>query len=369
MKIVNSIGLSFCQMMQRLPPLPSIQEIIRIYGLSARKKLSQNFLLDLNLTKKIVKSAGILDGCIVIEVGPGPGGITRPLLNSNANKIIVIEKDSRFLPSLQILAEASKQRLEAIHGDILSTNLSSLIPSACQTQWDSSPPLVHIIGNLPFSVSTPLIIQWLHSISTRSSAWSLGRIPLTLTFQKEVAERIVAPPKSEYRCRLSVMCQYLCDVKLKFSIPGRAFVPPPKVDVGVVHFVPKIKPLINQPFKVVEKVNRHLFHLPNKYCSKAVSTFFPLEREDLCTDMIELSGINPEKRPFELSVEDIRRFCDAYVEILKREPELFEYDFRSQASSKERRNKGNLIQSLEDQIGNSNHFDDDESYLKGVGVR
>lgn len=353
--------------MQRLPPLPSIQEIIRIYGLSARKKLSQNFLLDLNLTKKIVKSAGTLDGCIVIEVGPGPGGITRPLLNSTANKVIVIEKDSRFLPSLQVLAEATKHRLEVVHGDILSTNLQSLIPPDCQTQWESSPPQVHIIGNLPFSVSTPLIIRWLDSISTRSSAWSRGRIPMTLTFQKEVAERIVAPPKSEYRCRLSVMCQYLCDVKLKFSIPGRAFVPPPLVDVGVVHFVPKIKPLINQPFKVVEKVNRHLFNMPNKYCSRAVSTFFPLEREDLCTEMIELSGIDPKTRPFEFSIADVRKFCDAYVEIIKKEPQLFEYDYRSKLSSKERKNKQNLIQSLEDQIGRTNDVDEVDSYLEGVG--
>ncbi|GFO19293.1 rRNA adenine n(6)-methyltransferase, partial [Plakobranchus ocellatus] len=254
----------------RLPPLPTIQEIIRIYGLTARKKLSQNFLLDRNLTRKILKAAGNLSKFCVIEVGPGPGGLTRSILATDASKVVLIEKDRRFIPSLQILAEASQQEVEVIEGDILSYNLESAVPQDYEKPWQGTIPEIHIIGNLPFSVSTPLIIQWLDDISSQSGLWSFGRVPMTLTFQKEVAERIIAPPRSEFRCRLSVMCQYLCHASLKFAIPGKAFVPPPKVDVGVVKFVPRKEPLIRQPFSLVERINRHLFHHPNKYCVKAL---------------------------------------------------------------------------------------------------
>ncbi|XP_059173799.1 dimethyladenosine transferase 1, mitochondrial-like [Physella acuta] len=335
---------------QRLPPLPTIQEIIRIYGLRAKKNLSQNFLLDLNLTRKMVKSAGNLNGAFVIEVGPGPGGITRSLINTNASKIVAVEKDRRFMPSLQVLSAASKGRLDVILGDIMDTDLISLIPPELHAEWHSSPPKVHIIGNLPFSIATPLIIQWLRNISEKSAAWRLGRVPLTLTFQKEVAERIVAPPKSEHRCRLSVMCQYLCDVKLQFIIPGKAFVPPPEVDVGIVTCIPKVEPLIQQPFKLVEKVNRHLFHLPNKYFTKTLSTLFPLVREDLCYNILETTGLDPKLRAFEMTMEDIRKVCDAYAGIIEKEPQLFEYDFRSKVDSKERRYEGNLILALEEKL-------------------
>lgn len=339
--------------MSRLPPLPTIQEIIKIYGLSARKKLSQNFILDMNLTRKIVKSAGKLDDGIVIEVGPGPGGITRSLLNTGARKVIVVEKDRRFLPSLEILAEASKHRLQVIHGDILDFNLQTVLPEEYKEAWDSTPPNIHLIGNLPFSISTPLIIQWLHSMSKMSDAWRFGRTPCTLTFQKEVAERIIAPPKSEYRCRLSVMCQHLCDVKLKFTIPGKAFVPPPEVDVSVVKFVPLKEPLIRHPFKLVEKVSRHLFHYPNKFIIKPVRTLFPLEREDLCCEMMEQSQLNPEIRAYELSIEDVGKLCDAYAKIVDKEPDIFTYDFRSKHNAAIRKDKNNVISAFEEKILNS----------------
>uniref|UniRef100_A0A0B7BIC6 rRNA adenine N(6)-methyltransferase n=1 Tax=Arion vulgaris TaxID=1028688 RepID=A0A0B7BIC6_9EUPU len=314
--------------MSRLPPLPTIQEIIRIYGLSARKQLSQNFLLDMNLTDKIVRAAGKLDSRVVIEVGPGPGGITRSILNTSASRLIVIEKDKRFLPSLQILKETSNHRMEVIHGDVLDFNLQSLLSMDYKTEWKDRLPNIHIIGNLPFSVSTPLIIQWLRSMSKMSGAWSYGRTPCTLTFQKEVAERIIAPPKSEYRCRLSVMCQYLCDTKLKFTIPGKAFVPPPEVDVGVVKFVPLKEPLIHQPFALVEKVCRHLFNTPNKYFIRGVRSLFPVERDDLSSQIMEMCGLNPQMRAFELSVQEIGQICDAYAKIVEKEPEILTYDVR-----------------------------------------
>ncbi|PVD23825.1 hypothetical protein C0Q70_17099 [Pomacea canaliculata] len=152
----------------RLPPLPSMQDLIRLYQLRARKQLSQNFLLDMNLTRKIVKSAGKLDGGFVCEVGPGPGGITRSLLNTGAHHVAVVEKDRRFLPSLQLLSEAAQGRLSIHSGDILSFNMENIIPENLAVPWDSAPPNIHIIGNLPFSVSTPLIIMWLAAMSNQT---------------------------------------------------------------------------------------------------------------------------------------------------------------------------------------------------------
>lgn len=348
--------------MIRLPPLPTIQEIIRIYGLSARKKLSQNFLLDLNLTRKIVKSSGNLTNCCVVEVGPGPGGLTRSILRTGAKKVFVIEKDSRFIPSLKLLQEASENRLEIFIGDILSFNMEDVVEEEYGRPWHEDTPDIHVIGNLPFSVSTPLIIRWLDSISKQSNVWKYGRAPMTLTFQKEVAERIIAPPQSEYRCRLSVMCQYLCNVSLKFSIPGRAFVPPPKVDVGVVKFVPRREPLIKQSFLLVERINRHLFHHPNKYCVKSLGTLFPPDREDLVWTMLELSEIKSNVRPFELTNEQVGQLCDAYATVIAREPDILTYEFRSKKSAKERRQKVTRILALEQKFLSG--FDEDDHAMR-----
>jgi dimethyladenosine transferase 1 len=149
--------------------------------------------------------------------------------------------------------------------------MSNLFPSTKASKWTADPPNIHIIGNLPFNVSTPLIVQWLNSISQRSDAWKYGRVRMTLTFQKEVAERMIAPILNDQRCRLSVMCQYLCDVRHVFTIPGRLFVPEPDVDVGVVHFTPHVQPKINAPFEYVEKLLRHVFHYRQKKCKHGLT--------------------------------------------------------------------------------------------------
>ena len=142
--------------------------------------------------------------------------------------------------------------------------MTDIFPKEAAQPWTGKPPNIHIIGNLPFNVSTPLIIKYLNDISTQSEAWSLGRVQLTLTFQKEVAERLAAPMLDKQRSRLSIMSQYLCHVQHKYTIPGRAFTPVPEVDVGLVHFVPKCKPEIQQPFKLVEKLVRHVFQYRQK---------------------------------------------------------------------------------------------------------
>lgn len=155
-------------------------------------------------------------------------------------------------------------------GDVLRFDLQNLFPEDLVRPWDAEPPDIHLMGNLPFNVSTPLIIKWLHEMSERRGPWRYGRTKLTLTFQKEVAERIVAPILTDQRSRLSIMCQYLADVKHNFTIPGKVFQPAPDVDVGVVTIVPLKEPKIDLPFKLVEKVVRHVFHFRRKMCKRGV---------------------------------------------------------------------------------------------------
>lgn len=259
----------------RLPPLPSINDVVRLYRIKALRRLSQNFLMDPKLHRKIVNATGGVKGCHVCEVGPGPGGITRAILEKGAEHVVVIEKDPRFIPSLELLASAADNRLLIRLGDIMTYDMKDMFPKDLAREWNGPSPPIHIIGNLPFNVSTFLIVKWLRDMSNRTGVFSYGRVKLTLTFQKEVAERIVAPMLGDQRCRLSVMCQHLCNVEHKFTLSGRSFLPKPKVDVGVVHFVPLIEPLINFPIEYVEKFLRHVFHFRQKnmqsWCNDFVS--------------------------------------------------------------------------------------------------
>ncbi len=160
--------------------------------------------------------------------------------------------------------------MKIYHGDVLKFDMENIISPDYSRPWDDHAPNVHLIGNLPFSVSTPLIIKWLSAMSEQSGPWKHGRAKLTLTFQKEVGERLEAPLQSRQRCRLSVMAQYLCHVKTLFTIPGSVFVPKPDVDVAVVHFIPRKEPLIKAPFSTVEKFVRHTFHYRQKMCKHGI---------------------------------------------------------------------------------------------------
>ncbi|KAK7862924.1 hypothetical protein R5R35_002971 [Gryllus longicercus] len=314
----------------RLPPLPSIRDIISLYKINALRKLSQNFLLDTRIIDRIVKTAGRIEDGYVCEVGPGPGGITRSILKRNPRRVIVIEKDKRFLPSLELLADASQGHMDIILGDVMSYKMDKVFPDDYCKPWDGPPPNIHLIGNLPFNVSTPLIIKWMKSISEKNSAWTYGRTKMTLTFQKEVAERLVAPISSDQRCRLSVMCQNWCKITHKFTIPGTAFLPKPEVDVGVVHFEPLVQPIINLPFEIVEKVVRCIFSFRQKYCVRGIETLFPKKiRVSFAKEMYEIAEVNPQTQPFRLNLEEFRRLCEAYKLICDRDPRLLKYNHRA----------------------------------------
>ncbi|XP_045918473.1 dimethyladenosine transferase 1, mitochondrial [Micropterus dolomieu] len=315
----------------RLPPLPTVGELIKLYNLRAEKQLSQNFLLDLRLTDKIVRQAGSLRDAYVCEVGPGPGGLTRSILNAGAADLLVVEKDTRFIPGLKLLSEAAPGRLRIVHGDILTYRMDRGFPINISKAWEEDPPNLHIIGNLPFNVSTHLIIKWLENMANRTGPFIYGRTRLTLTFQKEVAERLTASTGSKQRSRLSVMAQYLCTVHNCFTIPGRAFVPKPEVDVGVVHFTPLVQPQIQQPFKLVEKVIRNVFQFRRKHCHKGVEKLFPEAcRVELTQEMMQKADVDPTLRPPELTIPQIRALADAYAHLCTHEPTLLSYEFREE---------------------------------------
>lgn len=170
----------------------------------------------------------------------------------------------------QMLNDASGGMMRVFKGDILKFDMETIFPSEMSVEWSQKPPNLHIIGNLPFSVSIPLIIRWLRDISLQQGAWRHGRVPLTLTFQKEIAQRMTAQVMNRQRSRLSIICQYLCTVQHQFTISGQSFVPAPDVDVGVVRFVPRIEPLIRAPFPIVNKLVRHVFHYRSKMCKHGI---------------------------------------------------------------------------------------------------
>lgn len=316
----------------RLPPLPTIRDLIRLYKLRALKQLSQNFLMDERITDKFVKAAGKIHNNYICEVGPGPGAITRSIIKRCPKKLIVVEKDPRFLPTLELLQEASQgfTDMQIEIGDIRSYNFEVGFQNNVKYDWLGLVPPIHLVGNLPFSVSTILLVDWLNAISQKRSAWLFGRSTMTLTFQKEVAERIVAQVTEKQRCRLSVMCQMWCDVDYKFTIPGTAFVPKPDVDVGVVTLIPKKYPLVDLPFAMVEKVVRTVFNMRQKHCRRGVEVLFPKDlRETLGPRLFQLADVDFTARPFELSNEEFARVCYAYKMLSDQYPEIDGYNFRA----------------------------------------
>lgn len=272
--------------------LPPLREIIRDHGLRAEKSLGQNFLLDLNLTSKIARTAKTIDGRNVFEIGPGPGGLTRAILKTNAQKLIAIEYDTRAIEALKSLQEASQGRLVVEHRDALKTDLLDLAKG-----HSLKGPLV-IVANLPYNIATPLLTGWLEQIHADPENYS----EMVLMFQKEVAQRIVAGPSNKTYGRLSIISQWLCDCKIAFDVPASAFTPPPKVTSSIVRMVPKkqLKPLPD--FAIMEKITAAAFGQRRKMIRSSLKEYLP---------QIEACGLRPEARAEELSVEDFAALAHA----------------------------------------------------------
>ena len=249
--------------------LPSLRETLDAHGLLAKKSFGQHFLLDLNVTRKIVRLAGPFEGRAVIEVGPGPGGLTRALLESDAGPVVLVEKDPRFLPLLGELDDGSG-RLRIVEGDALKVREAELVEGPA-----------HVVSNLPYNVGTVLLIKWL------TGPWTPHA--LTLMFQKEVAERIVAGPGDDAYGRLAVIAQAVCEARLVMHLPAAAFTPPPKVASAVVHLVPKTDRPDRETLKRLERVTAAAFGQRRKMLRSSLKT---LGGAALC----EAAGIAPDDR-------------------------------------------------------------------------
>jgi len=208
-----------------LDDLPPLRETLAAHDLLARKSFGQHFLLDLNVTGKIARLAGPFEGRAVIEVGPGPGGLTRALLETDASKVIVVEKDPRFIPLLEELQAVSGGKLVIVEGDGLAVDETALLAEHAGSVAG------HLVSNLPYNVGTPMLIKWL------TGPWL--PFSMTLMFQKEVAERIAARPGDDAYGRLAVIAQAVCEARVVMDLPARAFTPPPKVASAVVRLDPK----------------------------------------------------------------------------------------------------------------------------------
>lgn len=263
-----------------LDALPPLREVIAAHGLRAEKSLGQNFLLDRNITDKIARQVSNIKEKHIIEIGPGPGGLTRSLLRIGAKKVLAVEFDGRAVAALEELKAASPGRLEIIHADALKTDLTAL-----------APPLRTIAANLPYNIATPLLVGWMAQIRENRGVYD----EMILMFQKEVAQRICAQVGTKAYGRLSVLCQWLCETKKLFDLPPSAFTPPPKVTSSVVRFVPKALGSDQPAFEAVEKITAAAFGQRRKMIRSSLKAY---EAE------IEKLGIDPSKRAEDLSVEE-----------------------------------------------------------------
>ena len=271
---------------EKIDALPPLRDVIKSYGLDAKKSLGQNFLFDLNLTGRIARAAMPLDGT-VIEIGPGPGGLTRALLMAGAEKVIAIEKDRRAIEALGSLVIAAEGRLEIIEGDALEVDIKTLGEAGKRRQ---------IVANLPYNIATGLLLNWLDDLDHLDA--------MTLMFQREVGQRITAEVGGAAYGRLAVMAQWLCQVRSVFDIPPQAFVPPPKVTSSVVQLIPREQPLANADKTCLEDVTRALFGQRRKMLRSSIKT---LKIEGLL-DGLALSG---DERPERLHIEDFCAIAEA----------------------------------------------------------
>ena len=273
--------------------LPPLREVIKAHDLVAKQQLGQNFLLDLNLTARIARAAGDLSACDVLEVGPAPGGLTRGLLAEGARRVLAVEKDPRCLPALEEIAAAYPGRLEVICGDALEVDALAHL----------TPP-VRVVANLPYNVGTELLIRWL-----RPQVWPPFWESLTLMFQKEVAERIIAKPRSDHYGRLALLVQWRCDAKIVLHLPPEAFTPAPKVHSAVVHLTRLPAPRYPADEAVLMRLTAAAFNQRRKMLRSSLKGLAPeIEAK------IIAAGLEPTARAEEISLEG---FCALARELAK----------------------------------------------------
>ncbi len=263
--------------------LPPLREVIEAYGLKANKALGQNFLFDLNLTRRIARAAFPLDGFTIVEVGPGPGGLTRALLAEGAARVIAVERDTRAIPALEEIARHYPGKLEIISGDAMDIDWANLVKGPAK-----------IVANLPYNIATPLLIGWLSP-----DVWPPWFSSLTLMFQKEVAERIAAKPGADAYGRLSVISQWRCEAKKLFDVNRSAFTPPPKITSSIVQLIPRANCQPPCTLKNLERVTAAGFGQRRKMLRQSLKAVFQNPE-----DVMESLGIIPTKRAEELTIEN-----------------------------------------------------------------
>jgi len=268
--------------MPGIEALPPLREVIAQHELAARKSLGQNFLLDLNLTRKIARAAMPWSDATVIEIGPGPGGLTRALLLEDAPRVVAVERDDRCIAALQPVIAAADGRLTVHAADALETDFATL-----------APPPWQVVANLPYNIATPLLLGWL------ARAQNFTRI--TVLVQKEVAERLAAKPGGKTYGRLAVAAQWRAEVRLLFDIGPQAFVPAPKVTSTIVELTPRAKPLAEAEWSKLERVTAAAFNQRRKMLRAALKSLWPDADAKL-----EQAGIDPTRRAETLSIEE---FC------------------------------------------------------------
>ena len=272
--------------MESIAALPPLRETIAAHGLDAKKRFGQHFLLDLNLTRRIARAAAPLDDGTVIEVGPGPGGLTRALLLEGATNVVAIELDPRAIEALHELEAVAGNRLSLLEADALEVDLTGLGPAPRR-----------IVANLPYNVSTPLLVRWLHEADALAD--------MVLMFQKEVVDRLIAAPRTKDYGRLSVLTQHVCEVRRLFDIPASAFVPPPKVVSSVARLVPRPAGERLADLGPLERVTAAAFGQRRKMLRGSLAGLFP----DPTAVLIGL-GLSPTARAEELLVADFVRLAN-----------------------------------------------------------
>lgn len=277
------------ELQKQILAMPPLREVLDIYGIETKKSLGQNFIFDLNLTDKIARTAGKIDGEHVLEIGPGPGGLTRAILYNNAEKVTVIERDRRVIPILQELKNITGDRLSIIEDDALEFDESKI----------ANGRKIKVIANLPYNIATELLFKWLNNINLFSS--------MTLMFQKEVADRIMAAPGNKAYGRLSIIAQWLCNVRHEFDINPAAFFPPPKVTSSLITLIPRPKPLAEADKNILEMICKAAFGQRRKTISNSLKQI-----SDNPMELLSKAGIDPKTRPEDMSISDFCALAQSY---------------------------------------------------------